>query len=152
MSVLSTVNFKVDPKKWELFRNLYPQRASKMLREYVDRMISNIDISQEGESIEHLQEKLNEYVNEEKQVQIKKETLLAQLEEIQTRKSKENQLILDEDEEDWIEQFGVKIVENRGFKESFKSFQNVFKRFNYPISEYEKHIKKVLETLENGQK
>jgi hypothetical protein len=152
VSVLSTVNFKVDSQKWELFTNLYPQRASKMLRDYVDRMVSNIDISQEGESLEHLQEKLNEYLNEEKQVQIKKETILAQLEEIEERKLQEEQLKLNDEEISWVSEFGIKIVENRGFKESFKSFQNVFKRFNYPASEYEKHIKNIMETLNNEQK
>ena len=144
MSVLAIINIRVDSAQWEVFKQLYPKKSSERIREFISSSIHHIsDKYGEFEQIEEINKKIKENEIIENRAQIEQNALKSRLDLL---KNKENEIKnINETESEWISTIGTKVLENRGIVESWKSFQQVFLRFDFSLVNYKREISRLLQ-------
>ena len=154
MPLMGTTTIRVDPVKWDLFTKLYPNRGSKMIRDYIEQLVDSSTPEFSSNDFEQLQGQLEKQLRIEAEMKLRTQALQAKIEDLKEQREIQQNKSLSDEQQEWIENVGVPIVERRGISESFKSFQNVTHRFDFPFGKYREVIaesmKKLEETNENN--
>lgn len=95
--VLATVSVKVDATHWDIYTKLYPQKGSKLIRDYINTLINNSETLDETTTPEKLTEMIEHHAINANNERIKIEALKAQLEELKSKQEQELQTRLEEE-------------------------------------------------------
>lgn len=92
--VLATVSIKVEPDKWDLFIKLYPQKGSKLIRDFIHTLIKNTSDIAEDTTAEQLADIIDQHLLASNNERVKADALKARLEELRTKSEEEVQTLL----------------------------------------------------------
>lgn len=146
---MGTATIRVEPEYWDLFMKTFPQRGSKMIRDYIKQLVVSIDSETEKPTTaDQIENQLKKEIEVHNKTRIHIQTLQARLAEIKEQQELQQKNKLTDEEKEWLKEYGATIVENRGIAESYKSFQAVFKRFDYSFNEYKRRVAETMREIE----
>lgn len=140
MGLMASTTIRVDPHKWDLYLRMYPRIGSKMIRDFIDTCVATCNHAESSTDLSELQKELQQQIDAQHNAKVKAQALQSRLDELKKAQESRERYALSDDESEWMRQYGLTIIENRGINEAYKAFTAVHNRWDYPSAEFKLRI------------
>lgn len=140
-----SVTISIDPEINAAFQTKFPRQRSSMVEDFMREMLDAETDSKNPEDVyKKIVDDMTMVSSDIQKLKSREKILQIQLKDFEEKEK----FTLSIDEETWIKQYGLKIIENKSIAESLAGFMRIFKRYTYPMANYKEDIERIAKEVE----